>query len=81
MRICTPSVWEYTCMAIVECIVMYNRNDPRCLFNYLALFTAVHSTIGFLFVHSIVQQLPLVAMFETDFVSRIEKPGGAWGRG
>ena len=33
----------------------------------VALFTAVHSSVGFSFVHSIVQQSLLLATFEIDF--------------
>ena len=34
----------------------------------MALFTAVHSTVGFSFVHSIVQLLLLLATFKIDFL-------------
>ena len=34
----------------------------------MALFTAVHSTLGFSFVHSIVQLSLLLATFEIDFL-------------
>ena len=33
----------------------------------LVLFIAVYSMVGFSFVHFVVQQLPLLAAFETDF--------------
>ena len=43
----------------------------RCQDASVALFTAIHSVVGVLFIHSIVRQLLLLAMFKIDFfVSR-----------